>query len=1098
MPSNLTVYRASAGSGKTFTLATEFIALLMANPMGRAHSKILAVTFTNKATAEMKDRILEQLYGMWKGLPSSHSYLQALKAKPNIAALKLSEEEMRQRAGVALKSILHDYSRFRVETIDSFFQSVLKNLAHELNLTANLKVDLRDQDVIDAAVERIMNRLHLTPSIMHWIMDYVMDRIGNDRKWDISNEVKSFGKNIFREDYLKHEQELTDLLGDSKKVAEYKKKLDETRNSVLDILKSLAVNCEEQMQQMGIDYSNISRGNNLKSFMNKLLEGNLEDVKISDTMKKYASEPTTLLRTADRKKPQLVAIANELGALLEEIIKYYNQLYCMYCSVPLTTEYLNPLRLLSEINKEVTRINNENNRFLLAKTPILLNELVADSDAPFIFEKIGNTFEHIMIDEFQDTSSLQWKNFKVLLNESLSQGHYNLLVGDVKQSIYRWRGGDWEILNSIEKEMKAFEPLVRNLKNNFRSERNIINFNNAFFTRASAQLDSVTEEEDGRIAQAYADTVQLCPEHRPEKGHVQVKFYHLSSKKKKKDEAEEEELPAEDRETEMLDDMCEQAARLLDHGVAPGDIAILIRKNKHAGAIINHFAQRLPRVKLVSGEAFQLNGSKAVNLLVHAMRYLNNVNDRVALAYLAHNTPTTGDKDLSMLATPLETLVPEAFLTGMERLKRLPLYELQEELYKIFSLGEIAGQEDYLFTFLDELCKFTEDNPSDISSFLNYWDSSLCRKSIPESEVDGIRILSIHKSKGLQYHTVFAPYMNFPLGKEPFKEMMWCSPQVEPFNELALAPITLKQELSKSIYKYDYNEEYFQRHVDAINLLYVAFTRAEKNLYIWAPTTRTLSPNATAAELIYNTLPLHIDNEKVVTCEGPEGTMLEEYSLGMPVWGEANQKGEDQAPDNRPNRMALKPETIKACLQSFDARIDFKQSNAAQDFIEMLTTTDEEAALRKKKRTLGILLHKVFARIKTLDDLDKTLLTLENEGAIASVEERNAIAGMVKDAFKSPMVESWFNGRWELYNECPILTGKMMEDTGKYALYRPDRVMCSPDNIIVVDFKFGKHRKEYQQQVGQYMDLLKQMEPGKQVKGYLWYIMNQSIEEVII
>mgnify|MGYP000084394879 CR=1 FL=1 len=275
MKSSLTVYKASAGSGKTFTLAIQYIKTLIEQESRHAYSHILAVTFTNKATAEMKDRILQQLYGIWKGLPSSANYLESLQKELRADGIELPEEEIRSRAGSALCHILHDYNRFRVETIDSFFQSVLKNLAHELSLTANLKVDLNDKEVLHAAVDRIMERLHLTPTVLNWILEYVDDRISNNERWDIAREVKSFAAWIFKEAYLAREHEMREVLRENKRIGELRTALNYELHASLDVVQSAAANFRAEMEAWGLGFDQFSRGSTIDTYLRRIEDGNI-------------------------------------------------------------------------------------------------------------------------------------------------------------------------------------------------------------------------------------------------------------------------------------------------------------------------------------------------------------------------------------------------------------------------------------------------------------------------------------------------------------------------------------------------------------------------------------------------------------------------------------------------------------------------------------------------------------------------------------------------------------------------------------------------------------------------------------------------------
>ncbi len=1086
MKSSLTVYKSSAGSGKTFTLTIQYIKTLIGQENSLAYTHILAVTFTNKATAEMKDRILLQLYGIWKGLPSSANYLKSLQKELRADGIDLPEEEIRKRAGSALRHILHDYNRFRVETIDSFFQSVLKNLAHELGLTANLKVDLNDKEVLHAAVDRIMERLYLTPTVLNWILEYVEDRISNNERWDVSREVKSFASWIFKESYLTHEHEMREVLREDRRISELRDKLNYERRDALDIVQSAAANFRAELEAWGISCDNFYRGGTLDTYLRRIENGNI-NAEFGSTLQKYTESPEQMLRKADRSVAALAETAAHFSGLLAELRRFQAENLIRHTSASLALKHLNPLRLLGVIDEEVTALNHENNRFLLAKTPILLHELIEESDAPFIFEKMGASFRHVMIDEFQDTSAMQWNNFKILLLENMSSGFGNLLVGDVKQSIYRWRNGDWTILKNIEKEMAVYCPDIRNLAVNFRSERRIIAFNNALFAAAAEELDRLTPDASIRMTSAYCDVAQKCPPDKEDNGYVRIRFFDEREKEKE-----------DDWETLMLDELCEQVRALHKAGLPYGKMAILLRYRRHAAPVIRHFAERFgDRVKLVSDEAFLLSSSLSVNLLIAAMRYMADTEDRVSLAFLALHgrkpTEAATGTDVNLLASrPLETCLPEAYLRRMKALQALPLYELQEELYKIFDLGRIPGEDAYLFAYFDQITAYLQENPSDLRSFLTYWDETLSGISIPSGEVDGIRIFTVHQSKGLQFHTVFVPYCNWNIeqdmrGFNRHNDLLWCETHEPPYDSLPVIPITIESAMRDSVFCREYEEEHLQRRVDALNTLYVAFTRAEKNLFAWCRTRYAMDERSTTGDLIYHALPRTQDGAEETDGENGETSL---FTYGEPVTSySSGRKISD-------NRMETDYRPIPVAMHSYEARIDFCRSNRAEEFLDAFSDTGEARHPRDDKRRMGILMHKIFSKIYTRDDVGKALLALETEGQIGTQPEKDELERQVEKAFALPEAAHWFDGTMKLYNECPILSQEYYEDTGKYGTYRPDRVMFGKDEIIVVDFKFGRPRVEYRDQVEGYMKLLRLMEPDRRVKGYLWYVLNNRLEEV--
>ncbi len=1084
MSSRLTVYKASAGSGKTFTLAVQYIKLLIETPASAsAYRHILAVTFTNKATGEMKDRILGQLYGLWKGIPSSDGYLQALKrAIADEGGTPPPDDEIRERAGKALLSILHDYNRFRVETIDSFFQSVLKNLAHELNLTANLQVDLADKEMLAHAVDRIMDRLHLDPRTLAWIMDYVDERIAGDERWDVTREVKAFATHIFRPAYLQHADALRAALDDDKRINAYRHALRDLRDEALDTLLSAVAHFREELEAHGIACTDFSRGATLNTYLRELEEKHFA-AEWKQTLQNYVDDADKMLVAAKRKDPDWVQAAQHFQGLLQELRTFQLSLSAPYHTASLALKHLNPLRLLHLIDEEVTALTTETNRFLLARTPILLNDLIDESDAPFIFERMGTEFRHVMIDEFQDTSTLQWRNFKSLLLENLATGGCNLLVGDVKQSIYRWRNGDWTILNNIAREMRAQHPDIRHLDTNYRSARRIIEFNNRLFTVAAARLDALRPEAPMKLAEAYADVCQQCPPGRPEEGLVRVKFY-------KSTRGEDN-----DWEQEMLTDLADQVEALHTAGLPYKEMAILLRQRSHAAPIIDYFATRLPHAKLVSDEAFLLSASTGIQMLVAAMRLLLDADDRVSAAYLAlhyvrdvrHRPDTVADV---LTGEPRQHL-PEAFTGAVERLRLLPLYELQEELYRLFSLHELEGQDGYFFTYFDKVTEFLADNPSDLRTFLTYWDEQLCRQSIPGGEVDGIRIFTIHKSKGLQFHTVLAPYCHWAIEKDRAlgggEQLLWCEPHEAPYDELPLLPIAPGKAMKESAFSAEYEEEHLQQRVDSLNMLYVALTRAEKNLLVWCRTKEALHESSTVGDLLYEALPTDIPGADF------DEEMPATYTYGEPV-GTAPTKTEEAD-----NRMELHyvPQPVR--MTSHAADIEFRQSTRSEQFIRQSgdeaegdeggTSTTQEAYIQQ-----GKLLHYIFSALRTEADLPALLRQVEDEGILGSHVRREQVERWVRTGLQRPEVADWFSGRYELFNECSIL---VPDEKGSYHTRRPDRVMVSEDEIVVTDFKFGRPRPEYHEQVREYMELLRRMQPTKRIRGFLWYVYINKVEEII-
>lgn len=1052
----LLVYKASAGSGKTFTLAIEYIKHLIADP--RAYRHILAVTFTNKATAEMKERIVQTLYGLWKKDPSATAYLHCLQAELPAMNLSLTEEDIRIRAGRALAYMLHDYSRFRVETIDSFFQSVMRNLARELELSPNLNIELDSDKVLSDAVNSLIDGLTLTSPVLPLLLDYIYERIADDKRWNVSDEVKSFARNIFNEGYVERGEALRAKMRHPEVIRLYKSLLKEMAEKALKQMADKGKRFEQILEAHHLSADDLRGGkNSIGSYFRKLKAGKLTDkdmplATINNSLK-GANLWTT--RHAERREEIMTLAERELLPLLREAESQRPQAAYTVNSCALSLRHLDKLQLLNHIDEEVRRLNHEANRFLLTDTNALLHRLISEGDSSFIYEKLGSTICHVMIDEFQDTSRMQWDNFRLLLTEGLSQGYDSLIVGDVKQSIYRWRNGDWTILNNLKPGDSSLSQYikVKTLTTNRRSETRIINFNNLFFTTAVKFFNALhikeLQEPCLPLQEAYHDVAQESPKAEA-KGYVCVQLL----------EADE----AEDYKQQTLAALGNEVRRLLAEGIQLNDMAILVRKNKNIPPIADYFDKELG-LPIVSDEAFRLDASTVVCTLVDAIRHLAAPQDSIAKALL-----------LSDLGLWVDAPLPTGFTDRRDELVLMPLYELLEELYSLLALDQIQGQDAYLFAFFDAVANYLQDHSSDLADFVRYWDETLCSKTIPGGEIEGIRIFSIHKSKGLEFHTVLIPYCDWKLENETNNQLVWCVPSDQPYNELDLIPVTYSSAMATSTYKAAYLQERLQLWVDNLNLLYVAFTRAGKNLICWGRNEQ----KSTVSELLADVLP-QISEQG--TGSWDKTTHRFEYGTPQPS------TPSDRPSDKTANRLLQKPEKLAVQMVSAHPTVTFRQSNRSADFIAGLA--EEETSHRMIDR--GRLLHTLFASIKVLDDIDPAIDRLIAEGVIAEKETEDDIRHLAHKAFSLPEVQDWYSGKWRLFNECEII----WQENGKLKTRRPDRVMMHNGETLVVDFKFGKPNKKYNRQVQSYIDLLVRMGANPaSIKGYLWYVDEDLIETI--
>ena len=1037
----LTVYKASAGSGKTFALAVQYIKLVVRNP--QSYRNILAVTFTNKATEEMKTRILSQLYGIWKMQDHPNDFPES---KPYMAEvcrlLDASPQFVSQRAGMALSLLLHNYNHFRVMTIDTFFQSVMRNMARELDLTANLRIGLNDSQVEELAVDQMIDDLKTTDLMLQWIMKYIMENIQDDRSWNIIGQIKQFGKTIFRDYYKDISKQLNERVMQEDFFEQYTRTLRELRNaakermliiaeSFFDILEGEGLTCE--------DLANKRRG--IASFFFKLKEGTFDESIETATVANCLEDPAKWYAKNHERRELIHALAEgPLGDILRTAVKERPRQWRLYQSATLTLRHLNQVRLLSSIENKVRALNDEANRFLLSDTQKLLGTLIGENDSPFIFEKIGTQLDHIMIDEFQDTSTVQWQNFRVLLLETMSHhDSENLIVGDVKQSIYRWRSGDWRLLNDIERQFHADQINTQPLKVNRRSDRNIIEFNNAFFTEAARLEYERLKDQNGadQLKRAYAEVAQEIPADKPTTGLVHVEL-----------------LPADDYLQQTLDCIVNTVRQLRKRGISQGKMAILVRVNSYIPLIANHFAANYPEVSIVSDEAFRLDASQPVNIIVNALRLLARPDDHIARAFLEK---TVGHSDIKTEDNGFS------------------LYELVERLFANLHLDRFDDQSAYVCAFFDLLRQYTTENVATLGDFLRRWDDEFAAKTIQSDVTDGIRIISIHKSKGLEFDHVILPFCDWQLEKTG--NVLWCQPGEVPFNDLPLAPIDYSQKgMMGTIYEADYHHEHLQNVVDNLNLLYVAFTRARSSLYAFG----RRNARSSRSDIIESALPAL--QGTLSGAEDKEQPLVYEY--GTPS---TPASVHHDSPSKNPFLLPSTP--VRVDVTTHDVNAEFRQSNQSRDFI---SGDDEEGDITYIQ--LGSILHRVFSTIRTSSDIARALQQLEQEGILYDDQlTLDRITTMLRKRLEHPKVADWFSGRWTLYNECTILS---TDGDGRVIERRPDRVMTDGQEWIVVDFKFGRPREEYMAQVREYMQLLQSM-GHRNIHGYLWFVYSNKIEEVV-
>lgn len=1090
--SYLTIYNASAGSGKTFTIAAEYISLLLSGE-SNMHRRILAVTFTNKATEEMKERILHHLQAM------AHMDSMAYDAEFVAAVRKRLPEPMddatlQQRAARALAEILHDYDHFRVETIDSFFQWLLACLAHELGQSAHYKVDLNEALLIEKAVDNLIADTANDKRVRARVIQYIEDNINDDRTWDIRRELRALAGQLRNEEFQKYEEELREVL--------HGEGADKIRSLLLRTLSDVTGQLEQatshfvQIIEENGGYDDFSRlKSKLGGYVDKLQKGKYEPP--TDAVRKLMvcspldeDEDSVLwLKKGNRKYWDDIRPRGEnirQGLIAMEQLRVNAVSVANTCRLILSR--FNPLCLLQDIAERIDIINAESGRILLAKTPRLFFDLVRESDAPFVFERAGTTFDHVLIDEFQDTSQMQWQNFRKLLINNLSQGGRCMLVGDVKQSIYRFRGGDYHILYGVKKEMAHMNPKFEPLNTNYRSAQEIIAFNNAFFPRAAALLTSTAEAEgedaqpsalpsDGVLQGIYASQQVAQGYNKRTGGHVWVEAV---APQPKEEEPKEDAHPTDSEaaalhatQQSVEERLYETICGLHEKGLPYHEMTILVRRKVEAQMLLRYFTEHHREIPLTSDEAFLLSASHAVQTIIHTLRILNDPKDQLARSYITEQEGCTAAELDELLAVT----------------RKIPLYECCQRIIARCNLGEKAEEAPYLMAFMDQLMGFLDSYPADLATFLQYWEERMQSACIQGGAGQGISIMTIHKSKGLDFHTVLMPYVDWAFESDRTTDIIWTHSPRAPFNSLPLVPIPAKnKKIHESDFSDAYDEEHLQQRIENLNLLYVAFTRPRYNLYLWYKLPAKAGAISTAGELMHavaGNVDENVAQNEIQALVADSLLPAQEYTT----------EPTDSTSRHIPFRNTR-------------SRASFLQSNASRDYLQTETT---DAPEQMSYIDRGKMLHAVLAEVRVASDVQTIARRFANSGILPPGETAESITAYLSERMERVSSYGWFEADAALRRECPIL---FTDSQGEVQHLRPDRVILHTDSgrtaapeetaVTIVDYKFGHYHSpdtaigwEYHEQVGNYARLLSRM--GYQhIEGYLWFVDADKVEAVAL
>ena len=1056
--------RASAGSGKTFNLARKYITLLLGKGDRFAYRHILAVTFTNKATDEMKSRILKELH-ILSTAPEKSGYLKwfipgmfsememegveekdIVRELPGMKGKKITLELLQEAAGAMLSNMLHDYGAFSVSTIDRFFQQTLKAFSREIGQFISYKVELDRKALIDESVDRILDSLGPDrPDLLRWLTECAMEQVEKGEKYSLDSELKEMARRLMSDEHriMVHESGIDeaalyshDNLQNIRKtclkvMSGFRRQVSEAAKAVLTVLDTAGVPPEKfsyKFLSKIRDYADLDRNAVVKAPTPAFME------KASDPEKWFAKAAAKTL---------LPLVYPALEEPLNTFCLCFGDDYRLFNTAGILLGQLYELGVAADLYREFEAVLKEKNVLALDDSNAILKNIIDGSDAPFIYEKTGVRYENFLLDEFQDTSAIQWENFKPLIQNSIACGQENLIVGDVKQSIYRWRGSDWSLLDSgILKDLQEVEDTV--LDRNFRSCRNIVEFNNGFFSFAAAALDSFYGRENGKpIAGIYSDVVQSTASRNDEPGHVRITFCDKNE------------------ETRQVLDTISQ---LRSAGASFGDITVLVRSNKigmdMATALIEN------SVPVITDDSLKVKSSVMVRRLASLLSYADNPDDTVN----------------GFLAGSLDVEIPEDSHSLVD-LCEFFCRALREKDPAAFD-AEIS----YIQSFVDSVLDFAAASGNNLHDFLRYWSDSAADPSIcSPAHADAVRVMTIHKAKGLD-----AGYVIFPQADkvEIFRSgNCWCRPELKD-TEMESADgvydVNLSASSEDTLFRKDYMDEKKKQYIDNINIFYVAMTRAVKGMHVIAARPsdnfldykdREVPPYGNFSSILY----VYMDRYGVksgFTARRDEETGVLSYEKGeMPAFKASEDKN-------------IAGTVLPASYRSWPlnppsqdgspvhARLSF--SGDAADFFHGGTGSPA--------RIKGIVLHQILSGINTAADISKAVSDAVAAGLIGRDD-----AVQAEDFFRAKIASvsgrGWFAAdARRIYNEASII-----DTDGE--IYRPDRVELHPDGkVVIIDYKFGSPEKSYLRQISKYASLWRR-KGCTDVSACLWYVLSDEIVE---
>ena len=1041
----LSIYKASAGSGKTYALTREYIRMLLSDRVCRdmrlPHSRILAVTFTKKSTAEMKERILKELYILAKD-PKESSYISDYLSDKDI---DLNQEEIQQRAQLLLVGILQDYNRFSVSTIDGFFQQIVRTFAMELGLSTTYDLALDQKEIVAQAVDDIFRKIRETKpedaDLTTWLVEYAQNNIEDNKYWNPIENIKKFSEELSKEKLLQQLEEIQEVFADKDKIRRYYADLKRIQQEVLENVKRLHENIKLKISNFNLEYinsNNITIRNKtpeellvegLNSSLIKVLDGTANFYKQKDSNKKNISRDI-LDAIQNQFETELLPILIELRQILDGNERKD------YLTAKAILKKLYSLGVLQDVTTQIRSTNLQQGRLPISEINQLIYQVIDGQEAPFIYERIGQYYHHYMIDEFQDTSALQWQNFKPLIGETESKGHNNLIVGDVKQSIYRFRNSDWHLLTQVDKEFQHTE-FAPGMDGNWRTAPEIVERNELVMQRYCEWLVNELkgkypdyEEQLNELASIYSHKEMHQDAKKKHKGYFHMQFFEGAH-----------------FEEQALDALLKQIQGFEQEKIDLSRVTVLTRTSDEAELVAKHLIKHSYEVQ--SAQGLRIESHHAVQVILALLK----------LSIDGSDIHTTFLNRLLGDIEPYKALISEA--------QKYPLYTHVQKLIDGLELEKWEGATPYITAFQDKVYQFTQTKVADTKLFLEYWENKGKNANIPAPKTgSAINIMTIHSSKGLEFDIVIIPFFDWKLKNFHTDSVIWCAPKVEPFNVLPLVPVyPSSKELPNSHLAHDFILEELAVYTDFLNLTYVAITRPKYRLYLYGqlfkPSKKDSKPT-NVGQLMSHLFTNEVDNELKYTSlkEGEE----------IPSIPAVEKNNDDGIQASTYISVPMDNKRLKLRSRSED---------------------EFDASAPISMVDLGNLMHLWMSTIRTWEDAPSAMQKLINTGQVTETQsiEMQQQLDHLKELITKSQHNDWFEGGYETLTEQSIIT-----PTGE--VYRPDRVMIKEKHAIVIDYKFGnKESSKYIEQIQQYIQKLQEI--GYTSEGYIVYNQLRKIKHIL-